>query len=175
MNEEALSGIAESLDAPMVIVTTAAGGERAGCLVGFHAQVSIDPLRYAVWLSKANHTYRVALLAQHAAIHFLGRDDHDLAELFGTKSGDDVDKFTECSFEPTDDGPPVLSRCPNRMLLRRTALFDHSGDHVCFIGEPVEVRADGHLEPLRLSDVGDLVAGHTVDERPVPPTERAVG
>ena len=175
MNEEAFSGIAESLDAPMVIVTTAAGGERAGCLVGFHAQVSIDPLRYAVWLSKANHTYRVALLAQHIAIHFLGRDDHDLAELFGTKSGDDLDKFTECPVEPTDAGPPALSRCPNRVLLRRTALFDHGGDHVCFIGEPVDVRADGQLEPLRLSDLGDLDAGHAVDERPVPPTERAAG
>ena len=31
----------------MVVVTTAQGDERAGCLVGFHAQSSIEPPRYA--------------------------------------------------------------------------------------------------------------------------------
>ena len=56
-----------SLDPPMVVVTAAAGGERAGCLVGFHSQSSIEPARCCVWLSKANHTYRVALLAAHWA------------------------------------------------------------------------------------------------------------
>jgi flavin reductase (DIM6/NTAB) family NADH-FMN oxidoreductase RutF len=175
VTDETFSVITESLDAPMVIVTAGVREERAGCLVGFHAQVSIDPMRYAVWLSKANHTYRVALLARHVAVHFLDRDDHDLAELFGTRSGDDVDKFAECEWEPSDEGPPLLSRCPNRMLLRRTGLLDEGGDHVCFIGEPVEVRSVGRFAPLRLSDVADLVAGHTVDERPIPPTERAVG
>jgi len=37
--------LAADLDYPMLIVTAAADGERAGCLVGFAAQCSIDPLR----------------------------------------------------------------------------------------------------------------------------------
>ena len=44
---------------------------RAGCLVGFHSQSSIDPRQYAVWLSKANHTYPVALRSELFAVHFL--------------------------------------------------------------------------------------------------------
>ena len=53
------------LDQPLVVVTTAAGDERAGCVVGFHVQCSIEPRRVAVWLSKANHTFRVSLFASH--------------------------------------------------------------------------------------------------------------
>ena len=30
-------------DPAMIVLTTAAAGERAGCLVGFHSQISIEP------------------------------------------------------------------------------------------------------------------------------------
>lgn len=60
MDRDAFDSVMASLDAPMAVVTTAVDDERAGCLIGFHAQSSIDPGRYCVWLSKANHTYRVA-------------------------------------------------------------------------------------------------------------------
>src|ERR1700760_1732449 len=93
MDDEAFSSIMESVDAPLVIVTTALGGERAGCLVGFHSQSSIDPARYCLWLSKANHTYRVALRSTYLAVHFLTSADLPLAEAFGTRTGDDIDKF----------------------------------------------------------------------------------
>jgi len=163
------------LDVPMVVVTANDGEERAGCLVGFHAQCSIEPRRYVTWLSKANHTYRVGLHADHLAVHFLGAGDLDLAELFGTLSGDDVDKFARCAWEPGPSGVPLLTRCPNRLVSRRLTVLDEGSDHVCVVGEPVEIHADGALEPLRLSAVDHLVPGHTVDERPRPPTERDVG
>ena len=74
------------LDSPVIIVTTADERERAGCLVEFHGQSSIEPRRYCVWLSKANYTYRVALYSSHLVIHFLTADDLPLAELFGQSS-----------------------------------------------------------------------------------------
>jgi flavin reductase (DIM6/NTAB) family NADH-FMN oxidoreductase RutF len=162
-----------SLDPPMVVVTAAVNEERAGCLIGFHAQGSIHPRRYAIWLSKANHTFRVAFLAQHLALHFLTRDDLDLADLFGTNSGDDMDKFELCDWAPSDDGPPLLLRCPNRLVLRRTGVLDEGSDHMCFVAEPVAAFASTRFEPLRLSDVSHLEPGHPVDERPLPPTTRA--
>src|SRR5215212_3279473 len=86
------------LDHPMIIVTTAAGGVRAGCLVGFHAQCGIEPPLYAVWLSKANHTYRIGALADVFAVHFPRREDMALAQLFGTSTGNEVDKFDACAW-----------------------------------------------------------------------------
>jgi len=75
MTENAFNVIMAAADPGLVVVTTAEGREQAGCLVGFHSQSSIGPQRYCVWLSKANHTYRVALHASYLVIHFLTADD----------------------------------------------------------------------------------------------------
>jgi len=159
-----------SLDNPMAIVTTAVAGERAGCLIGFHAQSAIDPERYAVWLSKANHTYRVALRSTHLAVHFLTQDDLDIAEHFGTLTGEDVDKFEGVAFRSGVDGVPLLEACPQRLVVRRVALLDEGGDHVCVTTQCIDAQTTGPFTPLRLSQVDHLVPGHEADERADPPT-----
>jgi flavin reductase (DIM6/NTAB) family NADH-FMN oxidoreductase RutF len=162
-----------SLDTPLVVVTTAVAAERAGCLVGFHAQSSIDPERYCVWLSKANHTYRVALRSTHLGIHFLSSDQGALAELFGTQTGDVTDKFAGLDVAAGPAGVPVLDACAHRLVVRRVALLDEGGDHVCISTEPVSAVSAGSFEPLRLSQAAHLTPGHQNDERNNPPTERA--
>jgi flavin reductase (DIM6/NTAB) family NADH-FMN oxidoreductase RutF len=171
---EPFDALVASANAAMVVVTTAAGAQRAGCLVGFHGQTSIEPRRYGVWLSKANHTYRVALLAGHLAVHFLTDADRDLAELFGGVSGDDVDKFATCGWAPGPHGVPLLQRCPNRMVMARTTLLDDGGDHVVVGGPPIAAHSAGDFTPLRFADVRHLHPGHEADERPgsVPEHER---
>lgn len=173
MPAEAFETIMRSLDPHLVVVTTAAGEERAGCLVGFHSQSSIDPARFTVWLSKANHTYRVGLRATHLAIHFLTVDDQALAERFGTLTGDNTDKFDGLAVDVGPQGLPILRDCPHWLVLRRTALLDEGGDHVCVALQPVDGHSDGAFDPLRLSQAGDLVPGHDNEERNNPPTERA--
>jgi flavin reductase (DIM6/NTAB) family NADH-FMN oxidoreductase RutF len=160
------------LDPAMAIVTAAAGDERAGCLIGFHAQCSIDPERYAIWLSKANHTYRVALHASELAVHFVAEADLELARLFGTTSGDDVDKFARCEWEPDPSGVPLLAGCPNRFVARKVAMLDEGSDHVCLVLEPTRTWTDGSLRPLRVSIASQLEPGHETQERPAPATFR---
>ena len=164
--DEAFDRFIEPLDPALVIVTTVHDGERAGCIVGFHTQCSIEPRRYAIWLSKANHTCRVALHAEHFAVHFLSKDDRDLAELFGTTSGDTTDKFARCEWSAGPEGVPLLDRCPRRIVVRRTGLLDEGSDHVCFAGEPIEVGTAGSFVPMRLSDVADLDPGPEATDRP---------
>ena len=174
MSSEGFDDVVAALDTAMVVVTTAAGGERAGCLVGFHCQSSIEPRQYAVWLSKANHTYRVALLAEHVAVHPLGEGDRDLAELFGGRTGDEVDKFQLCDWEEGPGGVPLLTGTTGgHVVLRRLALMDVSGDHTCLVGEPVLAVKGSADRPLRLGAVESIPPGHPVDERPMPPTERS--
>jgi flavin reductase (DIM6/NTAB) family NADH-FMN oxidoreductase RutF len=174
MSQDALSSIVASLDPAMIVVTTAVGQERAGCLVGFHVQSSIDPERYCVWLSKANHTYRVALRSTHLGVHFLSHDDLELAERFGTRTGDVGDKFAGLDQVTTGPGGvPVLSQCPNRWVGERVAILDEGGDHVCISARMVEVVTAGAFQPFRLSQAADLEPGHESTERHGPPTERA--
>jgi flavin reductase (DIM6/NTAB) family NADH-FMN oxidoreductase RutF len=170
---DTFSAIMSSVDTPLIVVTASDGTERAGCLVGFHAQSSIDPARFCVWLSKANHTYRVALRATHLGVHFLHAGDLALAERFGTLSGDDVDKFADLEVATGLGHVPVLTACPHRLLSARTVLVDEGGDHVCVAGEVQSARGSGVFEPLRLSHARHLQPGHGNEERPAPPTERA--
>ena len=157
--------IVTALDVPMIVVTTASQGRMAGCLVGFHVQSSIDPRRYTVWLSKANHTYRVGLRASAFALHFLGAGDADLAERFGTSTGEHVDKFADLGWTAGLGGAPLLDRCPNRVEARRVAILDEGSDHVCITTAPARVTTNGALTPLRLSAVSHLDPGHESDER----------
>jgi flavin reductase (DIM6/NTAB) family NADH-FMN oxidoreductase RutF len=152
------------MDGAMIVVTTAHDDERAGCLVGFHGQCSIEPPLYAVWLSVANRTYEVVCSSRYLAVHVLDRADRPVAELFGGTTGDAVDKFALCNWTAGPDGVPLLSQCPNRIVLERVAQLEAIGDHACFVGRPYAAERSCELQALRLSDAADIPAGHPPGE-----------
>lgn len=149
------------LDYPMFIVTTRFGDERAGCLVGFASQVSIDPARFLVALSTTNHTYRTAARgATHLAVHLLRRGQIDLARLFGGEAGDRVDKFARCATGDGPEGLPILFAAPAWFVGRILNRFD-LGDHVGHLIAPVSGWvAPESTDVLTYADVEDLEPGH---------------
>ncbi|MFF7604550.1 flavin reductase [Streptomyces parvulus] len=152
------------LDPDMCVVTAAAGGERAGCLVGFSSQCSLDPVRYVVWLSDANRTFRVARTADVLAVHLLARDRHGTAERFGGLTGDDVDKFRGVRWREGYGGAVVLEDA-EAWFVGRVVTRAPGGDHVGFVLEPVEWggRGDSAEPLLRLADARTIRPGHPVD------------
>lgn len=163
-----------SADPAMIVVTTVAENDPAGCLVGFHAQSSIAAEHYCLWLSKANHTYRTGLRATHFAVHFLTEFDLVVAEWFGTQSGERTDKFADRGVdgrgvEIDEHGLPLLRGCPNRMVVERIAMLDDGGDHACFTTRVLSAHSEGPFTPLRLSDVTHLDAGRPSESRAVHP------
>lgn len=168
-NGSAFDTLMAAADPAMLVITTAAGGTRAGCLVGFHAQSSISTEPYCLWLSKANHTYRVAHEATHFAAHFLTADDFGVAEHFGTLTGESTDKFADLDVTIDDTGVPLLGACPNRMVLQRIALLDDGGDHVCLTTKVLSAESAGWFPPFRVSDAEGIVPGHGSEERAVQP------
>ncbi|MEV5695817.1 flavin reductase family protein [Micromonospora globbae] len=151
----------DGLDSPMFVVTTVdpRSGERAGCLVGFASQCSIEPDRFVVWLSQNNHTYRVAMNAELLAVHSLADDQRDLAELFGGRTGDEVDKFDRCAWQPGASGVPIIDDCPRRFVGK---ILDRAvwGNHTGFLLEPLWAAGEPGPPPLMFSAVADLSAGH---------------
>ncbi|MFD0690523.1 flavin reductase family protein [Actinomadura fibrosa] len=150
-------------DYPMFVVTTVdpGTGTRAGCLVGFATQTSIDPFRYLICLSQRNHTYRTAKAATVLAVHVLGRDEdqQELAALFGSETGDEVDKFARCSWRPGPEGVPLLTGA-HRYLVGRILERVDLGDHIGFLLAPVEVAASTEGAPLTFRSLPDLEPGH---------------
>lgn len=147
------------LDPPMLIVTAAADGERAGCLVGFSTQTSIDPPRFLVCLSKRNRTFRVATGASALVVHFLSEEDRELARLFGGETGDDVDKFEGCEWRPGPDGAPVLEACGNWFAGTVVERLD-AGDHVGFLLEPVQASKRHPFRPFPFRRARRIDPGH---------------
>jgi flavin reductase (DIM6/NTAB) family NADH-FMN oxidoreductase RutF len=124
----AFDALVSGLEYPMYVVTAASNGERSGCLAGFVTQCSIDPPTLLVCISKKNRTSAIAKAASTLVVHFLGISDTDLASLFGERTGDDIDKFAQCSWQPRPDGAPVLAGCRGWVagdVLSRTDVGDH--------------------------------------------------
>ena len=148
-----------ALDYPMLIVTTRADDETAGCLVGFSTQCSIDPPRFIVCLSDKNHTFRVASRADALAVHFIPSDDMALARLFGSQTGDSVDKFSCCRWHPGPGGLPILDECP-RWFVGQILHQQPLGDHAAFVLEPIAANYDGSDDNLAFDQVKVLDPGH---------------
>ncbi|MFC7482034.1 flavin reductase [Luedemannella flava] len=115
------------LDYPMFVLTVPG----SGCLIGFATQCSIDPPRFLACLSKANHTYRAAARALAVAVHRLGPADHDLAELFGTETGDEVDKLARCAWRPGPHGVPCWTAAPRGWSARSTRASTWATTRAC--------------------------------------------
>jgi flavin reductase (DIM6/NTAB) family NADH-FMN oxidoreductase RutF len=159
--EAALRRLAAGTDGPMVIVTAAApDGRRSGCLVGFWTHCSIHPPRVLACISKTNHTHPVASDAGVLAVHWLADDDRSLAELFGGETGDEVDKFERCSWQPGPGGVPVLDGVKGWVAGPVVGRFD-AGDHVAFVIDAATGAAvDESGGQLGFQAVKDLEPGH---------------
>lgn len=154
----------DRLNPDMYVVTAAGGGERAGCLVGFASQCSLRPVRFVVWLSELNHTFRVARNAEVLAVHLLGREQRGLAERFGGHTGDRTDKFQDVRLREAYGGALVLEDAPT-WFAGRIVTRAGGGDHIGFVLDPVEWGGhEAHDGPLlRLSDTVTIDPGHPVD------------
>ena len=156
LREFALSG---AFPAPAFVVTACAGGRRAGCLVGFATEVSIDPARFLVCISRANATFPVAMAAARLGVHAVTERERGLAELFGGETGDEVDKFARCRWTPAGDGTPILSDCPTWFLGCVVDRID-LGDHVGCVLEPERWHGGGPIAQLSERDLAEVAPGH---------------
>lgn len=146
-------------DYPIYVVGVEYGGQLAGCVAGFVTQCSIEPVRFLVCVSKANHTFEVAKSASAMSLHLLGAGQHDVAVLFGHLTGDTSDKFERIEWEPGQTGAPVLRRCAAWIEAEVLEKQD-VGDHVAFLLSPVSGGPGTEPGLLTLSQTGDITAGH---------------
>jgi flavin reductase (DIM6/NTAB) family NADH-FMN oxidoreductase RutF len=160
----AFETIMGDVESPSYVVTTAAHGEQAGCLVALATRCGIEPPRFAVWLSTLNRTYRVALTATALAVHLLRDSDADMARRFGGTTGDEADKFAGLDWEPGPDGCPVIRGLDwfAGPIVGRVP----GGDHAGFVIAPGAGRCTRTgVRPLPPSAVSNIDAGHPIPGR----------
>ena len=158
--EQQFQRLVGGLDYPLFVVTAAAGEERDGCLVGFTTQASIHPPRFLVCISDKNRTHRIAERAEYLVVHEVPRERRDLAELFGGETADEEDKLAQVDWEPGPGGAPVLAELDDWFAGRIAERVDWSGDHVCFVLEPVAARVGDDGPELSFQEAKDIEPGH---------------
>jgi flavin reductase (DIM6/NTAB) family NADH-FMN oxidoreductase RutF len=155
-----LEAFFDRVDYPFFIVTVrASDAEMSGCLVGFATQCSIDPPNFAVCISKANHTLRVAERSLSMGLHLLGSDQVELARLFGEETGDTIDKFARCDWRLGTTGAPLLTEVAVSMEGRILGHFS-AGDHVVFLVRGVRASAGPCSGLLTYQGAPHLTPGH---------------
>jgi flavin reductase (DIM6/NTAB) family NADH-FMN oxidoreductase RutF len=156
---EKFGSLMGALNCPMYIVTATDGTRRAGCLVGFGGQCSIEPARFMVWLSTKNFTHEVAQHTDRLAVHIPTASNRELAVLFGSQSGFTVDKFSRCAWRDGPGGIPLLTDCPQWFIGRIVHRFD-TGDHDGILLDPTHVTDTAGLGQLDLDALGDIEPGN---------------
>lgn len=160
MGDDPFDHLVDLLDNTMYVVTTRAGGEPSGCLVGFATQASIRPQRFVAGISKANHTCRVASRSDYLAVHVVQRRHIDLARLFGGETGDLTNKFDRCSWHSGPEGMPILDDAAAWFVGRTLERID-LGDHIGYLLDPVAGSiVESTQDLVSYQDVADLRPGH---------------
>lgn len=144
----------------MFVVTAHADDIAAGCLVGFASQASINPPRFLVGLSTKNHTFRVAADATHLGVHVFDTEHLHVVRMFGSQTGDTINKFDRCSWHLGPAQTPILDDAAAWFVGEILERFE-MGDHVGHLLEPVGGSPPQELEHwVSFGDVRDLEPGH---------------
>ncbi len=119
------------------IVTVRAGEKVNGMTAAWATQVSFKPRLIAVSIAPPRYTHGLIKESGYFCLNLLSKDQMELANLFGFKSGRKVDKFKGLKYTNALKGSPVLEdviayvECEVKDIVT-------AGDHDLFIGEVVD-------------------------------------
>ncbi len=163
MNEKALYQVTYGL----YIVSAEADGESSGCVVNTLTQVTAEPVKMCVTVSKENFTckliqqagcFAAVALDQRADLPYIGR--------FGFRSGRDMDKFQDIPAARDEAGMPYpLTAVCARYSCKVIDTVDLD-THIMFIGEVREAEIISEEEPLTYSYYRNVIKGGTPKNAP---------
>jgi flavin reductase (DIM6/NTAB) family NADH-FMN oxidoreductase RutF len=134
---------------PVAIITTRSGEKINGMTAAWVAQTSIDPPIVYVSISPLRYTWEMVDGSDHFGVSLLGYGQEEIAEIFGTTSGRDRDKFGILGIEPfiaLKDIPLIPSSVV--AFVSKKIKCVEIGDHYAVFGEVVEAWKGPDSEPL---------------------------
>ncbi len=145
MDEQAIQQITSTLWAPLVAISTTAGGQANAQIAvsAVNASILRERPRVLIEIWKANYTHHLLMESGVFALHLLGEQNLHLLERLGMRSGRDGDKLAGLRWEAHQTGSPILLETLGYVECRVRGTLD-AGDMTCFLGEVVD---GGPLNP----------------------------
>jgi ferric-chelate reductase [NAD(P)H] len=122
----------------LYVLTARNGEKKNGQIINVAVQVTVEPMRLAVCISKENLTYEyirqdrvfgLSVLEQDTPFTFIGT--------WGFKSGRTTDKFREVNFKQGVAGTPLLLDHALSVIECKVVDTIDVGTHVLFVGEVI--------------------------------------
>jgi flavin reductase (DIM6/NTAB) family NADH-FMN oxidoreductase RutF len=135
---------------PTSVITVRVDGRQNGMTAAWTFPVSMMPLIYATSVGHSRYTHGLMEKAPSFGINLLADDQVDISNLFGTRSGKEVDKLADRKvkvYEATGIDCPMLVGCAANIECKKIAGHSH-GDHTIFIGEALRCEVDEEKRPL---------------------------
>ena len=151
----------------LYVVSAEADGGRSGCIVNTLQQVTAEPIRLAVTISKENYTCELIEQAgRFAAVALDQRADLPLIGRFGFRQGRDFDKFSGLPIERDENGMPysTAAACA-RYSCPVTETVDLE-THLMFVGEAEEAEILSEENPLTYTYYRTVIRGKTPKNAP---------
>ncbi|NYZ75836.1 flavin reductase family protein [Candidatus Micrarchaeota archaeon] len=139
----------------VILATSQSAGMRDIITLGWHCPLSFKPPLIGISVGKTRFSHSLIEKGREFVVSIPTEDMKDKVLLIGSKSGKDVDKFSEFKLTPlpaTEVKPPLIKECPVNIECRVVAELD-AGDHTLFAGEVVASHASS-LKGKLLFDMG---------------------
>ncbi|MCJ7624869.1 MAG: flavin reductase [Anaerolineaceae bacterium] len=164
MNIEALFKITYGL----YIVSSGNENQMNGYISNTVFQVTAEPPQIAVVCNKNNFTANIIDENKAFSVSILQKNTKsDLIQLFGYKSGKDINKFEDVSFKRGQTGVPiVINDTISWFECKLVQKFD-VGSHIAFIGQIINSELlDKDMEPLTYGYYRDVKKGKAPPNAP---------
>ena len=134
---------------PVAIISVRKGEELNGMTAAWVAQTSIKPPIVYVSISPNRHTWEMMRNTDYFGISLLGIGQERIAEIFGTMSGRDADKFGTLGIDPflATEGVPLIPNSLAMFVCKKLKAVE-MGDHFAVFGKVVEAWKGPEVKPL---------------------------
>ena len=150
------------------VITSVRGNEKNGFIGNTAFQITSEPARIAIGVSRDNYTYEFIKESGLFAISILNQNyDQNIIQTFGYKSGRDTDKFADISWHPGDNSVPVLDNDINAALECKVVQEVELDSHSIFIGDLTSAQIfDDTTSPLTYAYYHDVIKGRAPRNAP---------
>ena len=163
MDEKALYKITYGL----YVVSAQADGQRGGCVVNTLQQVTAEPIRLSVAVSKENFTCQLIQRAgRFAAVALDQRADLMDIGRFGFRTGREIDKFQDIPFAQDKPGMPYPTKTACAHYSCKVEQTLDLGTHILFVGLAEEAEILSEEEALTYPYYRNVIKGKTPKNAP---------
>lgn len=125
----------------MYVITSGADGKLNGMIATTACQVTAEPIRMTVTVSKDNFSHRLIEKSGVFGVSVLKRDtDFSFIGRFGFKSGRDFDKLENINYSIGQTGVPLIS--DNSIAIAESRILSSldAGTHTIYLAEVIDAR-----------------------------------